>query len=47
VARQSLPRIGDPAPDFSLLTADGRPYTLAHALGGGQHALLFFMRHLG
>jgi hypothetical protein len=47
VARQPLPRVGDKAPEFSLLTADGRPYTLADALGGGQHALLFFMRHLG
>jgi peroxiredoxin len=47
VAAHPLPRVGDPAPDFSLLTADGRPYTLADALAGGQHALLFFMRHLG
>jgi peroxiredoxin len=47
VARRPLPRVGDRAPDFSLLTADGRPYELADALGGGQHAVLFFMRHLG
>ena len=40
-----VPRVGDPAPDFSLPTADGRPYTLADALAGGQHALLFFLRH--
>jgi peroxiredoxin len=47
VARQPLPRVGDKAPEFSLLTADGRPYTLTDALSGGQHAVLFFMRHLG
>lgn len=47
MAGQQLLRVGDKAPEFSLLTADGRPYTLADALGGGQHAVLFFMRHLG
>lgn len=47
VTARLLPRIGDKAPEFSLLTADGRRYTLAEALGGGQHAVLFFMRHLG
>lgn len=47
MAKTPFPQLGDQAPDFSLLTADGRTYTLADALSGGQHAVLFFMRHLG
>ena len=47
MARQPLPRVGDEAPEFLLLTTDGRPYSLTDALGGGQHVVLFFMRHLG
>jgi peroxiredoxin len=47
MAERAVPSVGEVTPEFSLLTADGRPYTLADALGGGQHAVLFFMRHLG
>jgi peroxiredoxin len=45
VSAALLPRVGDPAPDFSQRTADGRAYTLADALADGRHALLFFLRH--
>ncbi|HLB48216.1 MAG TPA: hypothetical protein VJL59_14505 [Anaerolineales bacterium] len=40
-------RIGDVAPDWTLITADGQPLTLSEFWGGERTALLVFLRHLG
>jgi peroxiredoxin len=38
---------GEPAPEFSLLTADGQAVSLSDALRAGRNVLLVFLRHLG
>ncbi|HFD39898.1 MAG TPA: redoxin domain-containing protein [Anaerolineae bacterium] len=38
---------GDPAPDFTLTTVDGRSVSLSDALHRGRNVLLVFLRHLG
>src|SRR3990172_3508867 len=43
----SMLRIGDVAPDWTLITADGQPLTLSEFWGGERTALLVFLRHLG
>ena len=37
-----LPRSGDPAPDFTLNTMSGKPFTLSTALRDGYVMLIFF-----
>jgi peroxiredoxin len=39
-------RVGDPAPDFTLLGADGQPVAL-NSLWQGGPTLLTFLRHFG
>lgn len=37
----------DPAPDFSLQSAEGNQISLSQVLKNGEHVLLVFLRHLG
>jgi peroxiredoxin len=38
---------GDPAPDVTLMTLEGKTVPLAETWRGGRHVLLVFLRHLG
>jgi peroxiredoxin len=38
---------GARAPEFTLNQVQGGPVALSEVLGGGQHALLIFLRYLG
>ena len=40
-------RVGDEAPDFTLLKYDDGPVTLKEILGKGENVLIVFLRHLG
>jgi peroxiredoxin len=40
-------KVGDPAPDFTLYTADGEPVSLRETMRSGRNVLLIFLRHLG
>ena len=40
-------KVGQPAPEFSLQSADGQQTSLQQINQSGQHALLVFLRHLG
>ena len=40
-------QVGDTAPDFTLLTAEGQSVSLSGTLNGKRKVLLVFLRHLG
>lgn len=40
-------RVGDEAPDFTLLKLDGSSVRLRDILKNGENVLLIFLRHLG
>lgn len=40
-------RVGDAAPEFTLDSVEGRPFSLASTLRDGRAILLVFLRHFG
>lgn len=40
-------KIGDPAPDVTLMTITGETVSLAETWRSERHILLIFLRHLG
>jgi len=42
--KKKIPKIGDKAPDFKILTADNNDFQLSLALKSGKNILLAFYR---
>jgi peroxiredoxin len=40
-------KIGNPAPDFTLQSAEGETVSLGNLVKSGNNVLLVFLRHLG
>lgn len=40
-------KLGDAAPDFTLLAVDGQTVSLSGITSAGNRVLLVFLRHLG